>query len=117
MLKYNEVSTKKLIKYYEIFKDERNFSFIMENCSGGKLFQNIVDKLSKGESFSEKGAVPIFKQLMRPSVIAIFYRDIKPENILFLNKKPDSKIKIIDFGLCEIFGEIKPLMIIILETI
>ena len=75
----------------------------MENCSGGKLFQNIVDKLSKGESFSEKGAVPIFKQLMRPSVIAIFYRDIKPENILFLNKNPDSPIKIIDFGLSIIF--------------
>ena len=121
LLKFkNEINTlskvdhPNIIKFYEIFEDERNFSFIMENCSGGELFQKILDKLSKGETFSEKEAVPIFKQLM--SAISychsqgICHRDLKPENILFLNKKPDSPIKIIDFGLSKIFGEIKPLM-------
>ena len=34
----------------------------------------------------------------------------KPENIVFLTKEPDSQIKIIDFGLSKIFGEIKPIM-------
>jgi len=34
----------------------------------------------------------------------IAHRDLKPENFLLLNKKPDSPIKIIDFGLSTIFG-------------
>ena len=67
--------------------------------------------------FLEKEAVPIFNQSMNALVIPICHRDLKPENILFLNKKPDSPIKIIDFELSEIFGEIKPLMILMMETI
>ena len=40
----------------------------------------------------------------------ICHRDLKPDNIIFLNKEPDSPIKIVDFGLSKIFGEIKPIM-------
>ncbi len=103
-----------LIKIYEIFEDERHLNIIMENCTGEELFQKIIEKLESGETFTEKEAVPIFKQLI--SAIScchsqgICHRDLKPENILFLNKKPDSPIKVIDFGLSKIFGEIKPLM-------
>ena len=37
----------------------------------------------------------------------ICYKDLKPENILFLTNDDNSPIKIIDFGLSKIFGEIK----------
>ena len=69
----------------------------MENCSGGELFQKILEKLWKGETFYEKEAIPIFNQLK--NAISYFHsqdichRDLKPENILFLNKRPDSPIK------------------------
>ena len=103
-----------LVRIYEIFEDERHFSLIMENCTGNELFFNILKKLLNGEPFSEKEAVPIFKQLMSAVSFChsqgICHKDIKPENILFLNNKPDSPIKIIDFGLSKIFGEIRPLM-------
>ena len=103
-----------IIKFYEIFEDDRHFSFIMENCTGGELFPRILLKLSQGETFSEKEVASIFKQIMSAMSYChsqgICHRDLKPENILFLNKNPDSPIKIIDFGLSKIFGEIKPLM-------
>ena len=89
----------------------------MENCSGGELIQKIFEKLSKGESFSEKEAVPIFKQSISAICYSNIHRELKLENILFLNKKPDSPIKISDFELSKIFGEIKSLIIIILEAI
>ena len=60
----SNVDLPNIIKFYEIFVDERNFSFIMENCGSGELIQKILEKLSKGESFSEKEAVPIFNQSM-----------------------------------------------------
>jgi calcium-dependent protein kinase len=35
----------------------------------------------------------------------ICHRDLKPENFLFLTKKKDSPLKVIDFGLSKVFGE------------
>ncbi len=86
----------------------------MEECTGGELFQKISERAEKDEAFTEKEAVQIFKQLMSAvsycHSIGICHRDLKPENILFLNNNPDSPIKIIDFGLSKIFGEIRPIM-------
>ena len=103
-----------IIRLYEIFEDERYISLIMEYCKGGELFKKINELADKDQSFSEKEAVKIFKQLMSAVSYChsqgICHRDLKPENILFLTKDPDSQIKIIDFGLSKIFGEIKPIM-------
>ena len=103
-----------VIHIFEIFEDERHISIIMENCTGGEFFQKIIEKFEQGQTFTEKEAVPIFKQLISALSCChsqgICHRDIKPENILFLNNTPDSPIKIIDFGLSKIFGEIRPLM-------
>ena len=80
----------------------------MEECTGGELFDDIVNHIDQKKMYSEKEACHIFKQLM--SAIAychsqgIAHRDLKPENILFLNRNPDSPIKVIDFGLSKIFG-------------
>ena len=103
-----------LIRFYEVFEDDRNISIIMDKCNGPNIIQAILEKIQKGETFGEKEAAVIFKQLV--SVLSychsqgICHRDLKPENILYFNKNPDSPIKVIDFGLSKIFGEIKPLM-------
>ena len=103
-----------IIRLYEIFEDDRYISLIMELCKGGELFTKINELAEKDESFSEKEAVKIFKQLISAvsycHAQGICHRDLKPENILFLTNSPDSPIKIIDFGLSKIFGEIKPIM-------
>ena len=110
----SKVDHPNIIRLYEIFEDERYISLIMEYCQGGELFQKINDLAEKDQSFSEKEAVKIFKQLMSAVSYChsqgICHRDLKPENILFLTKDPNSPIKIIDFGLSKIFGEIKPIM-------
>jgi len=110
----SKVDHPNIIRLYEIFEDERYISLIMEYCQGGDLFTKINDLAEKDQSFSEKEAVKIFKQLMSAVSYChsqgICHRDLKPENILFLTKDPDSPIKIIDFGLSKIFGEIKPIM-------
>ena len=103
-----------IIRLYEIFEDERHISLIMEYCNGGELFTKIQDRAEKDQAFTEKEAAVIFKQLMSAVSYChsqgICHRDLKPENIIFANKNEDSPIKIIDFGLSKIFGELKPLM-------
>lgn len=103
-----------IIKLYEVFEDSKHINLIMEECTGGELFQRILDITDNGEKFSEKEVAVIFKQLMSAVCYChnqgICHRDLKPENILFLNKEKDSPIKVIDFGISKIFGEIRPLM-------
>ena len=110
----SKVDHPNIIRIYEIFEDSRYISIIMEYCTGGDLFQKINELAEKDKSFSEKEAVKIFKQLMSAVSYChnqgICHRDLKPDNIIFLNKEPDSPIKVIDFGLSKIFGELKPIM-------
>ena len=39
--------------------------------------------------------------------LKIIHRDIKPDNLLFINRKSDSPIKVIDFGLSEFMEKIQ----------
>jgi calcium-dependent protein kinase len=98
-----------VIKLYEVFEDSRYIYLIMEECSGGELFDRIYERISKKSLYSEKEAAKIFRQLM--SAIChchsskICHRDLKPENLLFLNNTEDD-LKVIDFGLSRYFNEI-----------
>lgn len=55
---------------------------MLELCSGGELFNKIIEK----GSFSEKEASYVMKQILGAIVYAhnhnIVHRDLKPENIL-----------------------------------
>jgi calcium-dependent protein kinase len=90
-----------IIKLYETFEDHRNVYLIMELCSGGELFDRIIES----GHFTEVQAATLMQQIIR----AIYYmhenkvchRDLKPENFLFMTKDLIDKnlLKIIDFGL------------------
>merc|ERR1719159_250133 len=90
-----------IIKLYESFEDHRNIYLIMELCTGGELFDRIIDS----GHFTEVQAAVVMQNMFR----AIFYmhenhichRDLKPENFLFTTKENIEKthLKVIDFGL------------------
>jgi len=96
-----------IIKLYESFEDHRNIYLILELCTGGELFDRIIDK----GKFSEVQAAFVMQNMFR----AIYYmhenhichRDLKPENFLFTTKDPIEKthLKVIDFGLACKFEE------------
>ena len=96
-----------IIKLYEVYENEKNIYLIMELCTGGELFDRIVENTDNGIQFTEKQAADLFKQMM--SAInychknGIVHRDLKPENLLYLNKSENSPIKVIDFGMSKRF--------------
>lgn len=100
-----------IIKLYEVFEDKRYVYLVMEECTGGELFDKIISKLQSDTLFTEKETAKMFKQVM--SAIAychkegICHRDLKPENLLLANKSDDSPIKVIDFGLSNIYKDLK----------
>ena len=98
-----------IIKLYEIFESQRSLYLIMEQCKGGEVFDRIIEHIQKKEMYSEKDASIIFLQIMSSVAYChnhgICHRDLKPENLLYLNEgtEKDNLIKIIDFGLSQIF--------------
>lgn len=87
-----------IIRVFEYFEDKRRIYLLMEYCSGGELFSEIL----KGRKLSEISIAKIMQQLF--SALAylherkIIHRDIKPENILLEENENMLNIKLIDFG-------------------
>lgn len=95
-----------IIKIYEFYNTQRKLFIISELCTGGELFDRIVEV----KYFTETVAAHIMKQIFSATAFChannIIHRDLKPENILIDNlderKKDFFNIKIIDFGTSEI---------------
>ena len=87
-----------ILKVYEYYEDETHLYIVTELCFGGELFDKIIEK----KRFTEEEAAHIMEQVLSAVVFChdkgIVHRDLKPENILYATKKPDSLIKVIDFG-------------------
>lgn len=92
-----------IIKFYEIYHDERYIHYVTEYCSGGDLFQYVMQKSQLDEVESASIMFQLFSAVNYVHSKNIIHRDLKPENILFRSKDPDSEIKIIDFGLSRQF--------------
>merc|ERR1712032_1235154 len=96
-----------IVKLFESFEDHRNIYLVMELCSGGELFDRIID----AGHFTEVQAAILMQQILR----AMFYmhehhichRDLKPENFIFQSRGPikGNVLKLIDFGLSSHFTE------------
>ncbi|KAJ7521642.1 hypothetical protein O6H91_19G062400 [Diphasiastrum complanatum] len=75
----------------------------MELCEGGELFDRII---ARGH-YSERAAAIVTRTIVEVVQIChkqgVMHRDLKPENFLFANKKENSPLKAIDFGLSVFF--------------
>jgi len=98
-----------IVKLYESFKDAKKVYLVMELCTGGELFDRIIEEVenadSDGHAFGEQQAATVMLQILGAMRYLhsknMVHRDIKPENFLMQNKDKNSPIKVIDFGLAK----------------
>ncbi|XP_069758982.1 death-associated protein kinase 3-like isoform X2 [Narcine bancroftii] len=94
-----QVQHPNIITLHDVYENKTDVVLILELISGGELF----DFLAQKELLSEEEATAFIKQILEgvnylhSKNIAHF--DLKPENIMLLNKIPVPHIKLIDFGL------------------
>lgn len=92
-----------IIKVEKIYEDKQTLYIVMEECTGGELFQRIIKKSRYGEHECAKVVKQILSALKyMHEVNKIVHCDLKPDNILFLTPEEDSPIRIIDFGMSRI---------------
>lgn len=99
-----------IVKLHEVIVDAKKYYLIMELCSGGELFDRIVDEVERHDgshAFGEAGAATYMRQILGAMNYLhqhnYVHRDIKPENFLLQTKARDAEIKVIDFGLATRF--------------
>jgi calcium-dependent protein kinase len=98
-----------IIKLYEFFESQRSLYLIMEQCKGGEDFDRIIEHIQSKKMYSEQDAAKMFSQVMSAIQychnLGICHRDLKPENLLYLypGNENQNPIKVIDFGLSQIF--------------
>ncbi|KAI3833720.1 hypothetical protein MKX03_004055 [Papaver bracteatum] len=92
-----------IVSLKETYEDENGVHLVMELCEGGELFDRIV---ARGH-YNERAAASVVKTIVEVVQIChnygVIHRDLKPENFLFANKKENSPLKAIDFGLSIFF--------------
>ena len=98
-----ETKHENIVQIYEIIETNFAIYMIMECAEGGELFDYIVKK----GRLSEKEGAYFFLQLLTGiehlHSRKIAHRDLKPENLLL--DKDQKKLKIVDFGLSNIYKD------------
>jgi serine/threonine protein kinase len=90
-----------IVRAIETFEHRNQIFIVMELCSGGDLYSR--------DPYTEEQAARIVSSCL--SAIAymhsknVVHRDLKYENILFVNESPTAEVKLIDFGLSKIYGD------------
>ncbi|KAE9447630.1 hypothetical protein C3L33_20457, partial [Rhododendron williamsianum] len=92
-----------IVTLKEACEDDNAVHLVMELCEGGELFDRIV---ARGH-YTERAAAAVTRTIVEVVQLChkhgVIHRDLKPENFLFANKKENSPLKAIDFGLSIFF--------------
>ena len=93
-----QMKHKHIIRLYEYFKEPETYYLIMEQVSGGELFNRIVEKSQYNEKEARDTCLIILEAVAYMHGKHVAHRDLKPENLLLLSQNDDSAVKIADFG-------------------
>ena len=109
-----ELDHPNIVKLYETFEDKQYIYLIMEECSGGELFQRLALNAKNNQLYTEKDAARLMKQILEAVNYlhhhGICHRDLKPENILLSSMSDNFQLKLIDFGLSKVLKTMNCLM-------
>lgn len=102
-----------ILRLFECYYDgDTSIYLVTELCNGGSLFDRILyhNKQLK-RPMSERQSSTYIQQILAAlsycHSMHIIHRDMKPDNVLFVNRKSDSAVKVIDFGLSDFMSKIE----------
>jgi serine/threonine protein kinase len=101
-----------VIRMYEFFEDETSIHIIMEYCSGGDILTKIKKAIKNGYRIQSEYIRSVLQQILRSLAFMngqrVIHKDLKPENVMLMPSDSENTapiVKVIDFGLSEIFAK------------
>ncbi|CAF2797406.1 unnamed protein product [Rotaria sp. Silwood2] len=102
----------RLLQLYDAFETKSDICLIMELITGGELFERVIDDdFILTERLCELYMMQICEGVNFMHSCNIIHLDMKPENVLCLNRN-GHRIKIIDFGLARKFDPDRQLKVL-----
>jgi calcium-dependent protein kinase len=94
-----------ILKIFEFYSNKDSYSIVTELCTGGELFQEIIDRGPFNENYTAYVMFQIFSAINYCHNMHIVHRDLKPENILIVDRDKNNypRVKICDFGTSKMF--------------
>jgi serine/threonine protein kinase len=99
------VSHPNIIQLYELFREDKKVSLVMELVTGGELFDRIVEKSTYTEKEAASTLYVLCDALDHLHKRKIVHRDLKPENLLYSAPGDEGVLKVADFGLARLAKE------------
>lgn len=95
-----------VVQLLDSLMSDAHFFVVMELLEGPDLFEHLTS-YGPGVSLTEEHARFIMQNSLSALAhihstcgVGIIHRDVKPENLRFRSKDPDSELVLVDFGLC-----------------
>ncbi|KAG8463192.1 hypothetical protein KFE25_011189 [Diacronema lutheri] len=88
-----------IVRLYEVLETPGKLYLVMQLCTGGELFDRIVNMGRYSEEDARYFAFKLLNAVLYLHDQHICHRDLKPENILLASADEDAELCITDFGL------------------
>ncbi|KAI7894877.1 kinase-like domain-containing protein [Mucor mucedo] len=91
-----------IVSLHDIYESDDAVYIVTDLCTGGELFQRIVERGTYTEAIAADLVRQMLEGLSYLHSEGIVHRDIKPENLLFKTPEEDAELLITDFGLSKL---------------
>lgn len=98
---------KHILDLHDIYEDKDNFYLLTDLLEGGELFDRICVMGVYNESIAKSIIIPILDALKFIHAKEVLHRDVKPENLLLMDKSDGALLKIADFGVATWLTELE----------
>merc|ERR1712216_346641 len=102
---FNEVKHRNIVRFYDCYMDDKCYYIVTEYCSGGTMFDKVIEMGSFDENEASDYIKIILSAVKYMHSLNIVHRDLKLHNMVFDKNGIDGVLQLIDFGDSKIVNE------------
>merc|ERR1711933_116973 len=95
---FKKVQHRNIVRFYDCYIDDKCYYIVTEYCSGGTMFDKVIEMGSFDENEASHYMKIILSAVKYMHSLNIVHRDLKLHNMVFDKNGIDGVLQLIDFG-------------------